>query len=104
MILIRRVLWSLLLLGLLSTSLVVCSRVAERGRYVGAYSSYGAGPKGTRGLYLLSERLGAAPTRWAQDLAALPPPPAMLVAACHQRRCRGCPTSISNRARSVKRT
>ncbi len=97
MILIRRVLWSLLLLGLLSTSLMICSRVAERGRYVGAYSSYGAGPKGTRGLYLLSERLGAAPTRWAQDLAALPPPPAMLVALG------GCDTGMARKLSRYER-
>jgi hypothetical protein len=66
-------------LALLSTSTFVCQRVAERGRFTGAYSSYGSGPKGARGLYLLAERLGLRPQRWAQDLAALPKR-AMLVA------------------------
>jgi len=51
---------------------VMCARVGERGRYVGAYSTYGAGPDGTRGLYLLTEQLGARPQRWAEDLGRLP--------------------------------
>jgi hypothetical protein len=66
----------LLLAGLLGLLVFgggfVCQRVAERGRFASEYSSYGAGPKGTRGLYLLSEALGARPTRWVEDLAALP--------------------------------
>ncbi|MFK7987503.1 MAG: DUF4350 domain-containing protein [Sandaracinaceae bacterium] len=49
----------------------VCQRVGERGRYVGAFSTYGAGPEGTRGLWLLASEL--APTRrWAEDLGRLP--------------------------------
>jgi hypothetical protein len=51
---------------------LVCQRVAERGRYAASYSTYGAGPGGTRGLYLLAEELGAEPVRWAEDLARLP--------------------------------
>lgn len=51
---------------------VMCARVGERGRYVGEYSTYGAGPDGTRGLYLLTEQLGARPQRWAEDLGRLP--------------------------------
>ncbi|HKP62131.1 MAG TPA: DUF4350 domain-containing protein [Polyangiales bacterium] len=47
-------------------------RVAERGRFAAAYSSYGSGPKGSRALYLLIEELVAPVTRWAQDLARLP--------------------------------
>ncbi|MCC6874772.1 MAG: DUF4350 domain-containing protein [Sandaracinaceae bacterium] len=64
---------------------VMCQRVGARGRYVAAYSTYGAGPEGTRGLYLLAERLGAHPQRWSEDLARLPPR-AMLVAlgSCDQ--------------------
>ena len=50
----------------------VCQRVGERGRFTSEYSSYGAGPKGTRGLFLLAEALGARPRRWVEDLAALP--------------------------------
>ncbi len=59
-------------LCLLATSRFACQRIAERGRFVAAYSSYGSGPLGTRALYLLTGRLGAHPQRWAQDLAALP--------------------------------
>jgi hypothetical protein len=66
----------LLLAGLLGLLVFgggfVCQRVADRGRFASEYSSYGAGPKGTRGLYLLSDALGARPTRWVEDLAALP--------------------------------
>ena len=30
---------------------LMCQRVGERGRYVSAFSTYGSGPEGTRGLY-----------------------------------------------------
>ncbi len=52
---------------------LVCSRVADRGRFAVPYSTYGAGPQGTRGLYLLTARLGQRAQRWDQDLARLPP-------------------------------
>lgn len=69
----------------LGVSGMMCQRVGERGRYVGAYSSYGSGPDGTRGLFLLAEQLGARPQRWAEDLGRLPER-AMLVAlgSCEQ--------------------
>ncbi len=51
---------------------LVCQRVGARGRYASQYSTYGAGPDGTRGLYLLAEELGARPARWAEDLGRLP--------------------------------
>ena len=66
-------------LAFFATSTFVCSRVADRGRFTSAYSSYGSGPKGARGVYLLAESLGLSPRRWSQDLAALPRR-AMLVA------------------------
>ncbi len=49
------------------------SRVASRGRFAPAYSTYGSGPDGTRGLFLLAQELGFAPVRWSEDLARLPP-------------------------------
>jgi len=52
--------------------LLTLDRVAERGRFAAAYSSYGSGPKGSRALYLLVEELVAPVMRWAQDLARLP--------------------------------
>ncbi|MFI5309330.1 MAG: DUF4350 domain-containing protein, partial [Polyangiales bacterium] len=57
-----------------------CGRVADRGRFASAYSSYGSGPKGARALFLLAQQLGARPRRWAEDLAALPSGSGMLVA------------------------
>ncbi len=56
----------------LASGVGMCARVAERGRYATPYSSLGAGPDGTRGLYLAAERLGATPTRWTRDLSGLP--------------------------------
>jgi len=70
--LLRRAALSLGVAFLLLSGGLLCQRVAERGRFVDAYSSYGAGPDGARGIFLLAERLGAKPRRWSQDLAALP--------------------------------
>src|SRR5262245_32081896 len=50
----------------------MCQRVGARGRYVAELSTYGAGPEGTRGLFLLTEQLGARPRRWAEELGRLP--------------------------------
>ncbi|MGE0784419.1 MAG: DUF4350 domain-containing protein [Sandaracinaceae bacterium] len=58
---------------------LMCQRVGARGRYAEAYSTYGAGPEGTRGLFLLTQELGAEPQRWSEELGRLPPG-AMLVA------------------------
>lgn len=76
------------ILGLGAAGLV-CQRVADRGRYAVDYSTYGAGPTGTRGLYLLAEELGARPRRWAEDLGRLPDG-GMLVAlgSCRDRMAR----------------
>jgi hypothetical protein len=52
---------------------VSLERVAERGRFARAFSSYGSGPEGVRALYLLMGELGFATVRWSQDLARLPP-------------------------------
>jgi hypothetical protein len=51
---------------------LVAVRVADRGRFTAAYSSYGSGPKGTRALYLALEQLGVSMQRWPSDLARLP--------------------------------
>lgn len=68
-------------LGLLALGVfgLMCQRVAARGRYAVAYSSYGAGPTGAQALYLLAGEIGARPVRWSQDLGHLPRR-AMLVA------------------------
>lgn len=59
----------ILALGVLG---LMCRRVGERGRYAVAYSTYGAGPQGTRALYLLAAESGLEPVRWSRDLAGLP--------------------------------
>ncbi|MCA9609583.1 MAG: DUF4350 domain-containing protein, partial [Myxococcales bacterium] len=68
----KRVAIGAVLLVAFGVSGLMCARVGERGRYVGAYSTFGAGPEGTRGLYLLAEEEGARPQRWAEDLGRLP--------------------------------
>jgi hypothetical protein len=70
---VKRVLVGAAVLLALGASGLVCQRVGARGRYATAFSSYGSGPEGTRGLFLLAERLGARPRRWAEDLGRLPP-------------------------------
>lgn len=70
--LVRRIaIGALVVLGFGAVGLV-CQRVGARGRYATAFSTYGAGPEGTRGLYLLADALGARPRRWAEDLGRLP--------------------------------
>lgn len=76
---LRRIFVAAAVLLALGVSGIMCTRVGERGRYVGAYSTYGSGPEGTRGLFLLGQELGAEPQRWAEDLGRLPPG-AMLIA------------------------
>jgi hypothetical protein len=68
----KRVLVALGVLVVLGIGLVMCSRVAERGRFVAAFSSYGSGPDGTRGLFLVSKARNPATQRWSEDLARLP--------------------------------
>jgi hypothetical protein len=68
----RRAGWTAFALLATLLLLLTLDRVAERGRFAAAYSSYGSGPKGSRALYLLVEELVAPVTRWAQDLARLP--------------------------------
>lgn len=56
----------------LGASGLMCGRVAQRGRYAAAYSSYGSGPDGSRALFLLAEHLDMRPERWTRDLGGLP--------------------------------
>lgn len=67
--------WAAVLFGTLFVLLLGVSleRVAERGRFTRAFSSYGSGPEGVRALYLLMAELGFPTLRWSQDLARLPP-------------------------------
>jgi hypothetical protein len=76
----KRVAVAAVVLGLFGVAGLVCERVSERGRYATAFSTYGAGPEGTRGLYLLAGSIGARPRRWAEELGRLPEGGGMLVA------------------------
>lgn len=62
------------LVGLLAlaASGVMCARVADRGRYATAYSTYSAGPEGARAVYELVRRAGHPAQRWVEDLEGLP--------------------------------
>jgi hypothetical protein len=68
----RRVFAALLVVVALGALGLVCERVTQRGRFAVAYSTYGAGPGGARGLHLLAEALGRRPLRWAEDFGRLP--------------------------------
>ena len=59
------------LLGL-GVSGLMCARVADRGRYATAYSTYSAGPEGTRAVHDLLQRRGHPTQRWVEDLEGLP--------------------------------
>ncbi len=70
--LVRRGVTALLVVVVLGALGLVCERVTLRGRFAVAYSTYGAGPGGARGLYLLADSLGRRPQRWAEDFGRLP--------------------------------
>lgn len=51
---------------------MMCSRVAQRGRFATASSTYSAGPTGARALYDWATREGLRPQRLVQDFGRLP--------------------------------
>lgn len=57
----------------------MCSRVSERGRFALAYSTYGAGPSGTRALFELVRASGFRAERWNQEVSSLPSDSALVV-------------------------
>ena len=68
----RRLVFTGFLLASAALLVLTLVRVAERGRFARAYSSYGSGAQGTRALFLLLGELGYPLLRWSQDLARLP--------------------------------
>jgi hypothetical protein len=74
----------LVLLGLcvLGSSLYAAARVAERGRFATAYSSYSAGPDGTRALLLLARTLGHQAEPFTRELSHLPAGTLVLMSGC----------------------
>jgi hypothetical protein len=69
---VKRVFWLLLVLACVICLGLILERNAARGRFTRAFSTYGSGPEGTRGLYLLLGELGYRTARWSQDLARVP--------------------------------
>lgn len=67
----RAIIALVVLLGL-GVSGVMCARVADRGRYATAYSTYSAGPLGTRAIHDLVRSHGHPTQRWVEDLEGLP--------------------------------
>lgn len=67
----RTIIALVVLLGL-GISGVMCARVADRGRYATAYSTYSAGPEGTRAIHDLLRSQGHPTQRWVEDLEGLP--------------------------------
>jgi hypothetical protein len=63
----------------LGALLAMCGRVTDRGRFALSYSTYGAGPAGSRAAFELARASGFEARRWNEDVAELPSP-ATLVA------------------------
>ena len=84
---------SLLVLGYAS------SRVLDRGRFATPASTLSAGPKGTRALFELVQRVTkAAPKRWVQDFGSLHAPGTMIALADYDTTERRSLTSTDMRA------
>lgn len=57
-------------------------RVAERGRFASPYSSYGAGPDGTRALFMLTRALGYEARPFTRELSHLPRGTMLIISGC----------------------
>jgi hypothetical protein len=76
--------FALVVLGLAfaGSLLLFATRVSNRGRFSAPYSSYGAGPEGTRALYRLVQELGLVPQRLGHEIAHLEPGTLIAIAGC----------------------
>jgi hypothetical protein len=72
----------LLALCVVTTSLYAVARVAERGRFATPYSSYSAGPDGTRALLLLAQELGHVAEPFTRELSHLPAGTLLILSGC----------------------
>jgi hypothetical protein len=80
-----RLAWGLLALSGLALLGAMGLRVAERGRFALPYSSYGAGPEGSRGLFEVLAGEGFRVERWTEDVGRLPAGSALvLLGGCEQ--------------------
>jgi hypothetical protein len=68
----KRLLWSGLIACCVIGLALIIEHNAARGRFARSFSSYGSGPEGTRGLFLMLGELGFRTARWSQDLARMP--------------------------------
>ncbi len=81
----RLLAWALLAVSGLALLVAMGLRVAERGRFALPYSSYGAGPEGTRGLFEVLAGEGFRVERWTEDVGRLPAGSALvLLGGCDQ--------------------
>lgn len=69
---LRRVLFALGFVLCVGAILFTCDRVAERGRFALPYSTFGAGPDGSRALLELTRNLGFDATPFSRELLHLP--------------------------------
>jgi hypothetical protein len=84
---VRPGLWIGALLAALAAALLAYSsvRVAERGRFAAPYSTFGAGPDGTRALLLLARELGHDARPFTRELSHLPRGTLVVIAGCKAR-------------------
>ena len=72
---------ALVLVGLLGHAI---ARVAERGRFAAAFSTYGAGAEGTRALFRLTQELGLPAERLTREPVGLGPGTLVVVGSCQE--------------------
>ncbi len=72
MIILRRLLFALVMIALAGAVMFACERVGERGRFALSYSTFGAGPDGTRALLELARELGFDAQPFSHELSHLP--------------------------------
>ncbi|HEX6240587.1 MAG TPA: DUF4350 domain-containing protein [Polyangiales bacterium] len=68
--------------ALVIVSLFAAARIAERGRFATPYSSYSAGPHGTRALLLLARALGHDAQPFTRELSHLPQGTLLVFSGC----------------------
>lgn len=74
-----RLAWGLLALAGVLFVAYAALRVTERGRFALPYSTYGAGPEGTRGVFELLASEGIPVRQWTEDTGRLPPGGALII-------------------------
>jgi hypothetical protein len=78
----RKLAWGLLGVLFVGSVVLFTARVSRRGRFSAPFSTYGAGPEGTRALYRLVEELGREPARLSHEIGHLGRGTLIAVAGC----------------------